>query len=196
MKKKLFLLIIISLLKIKGSITTQDEILTSEQFNMSHFILFQCIDSIKDCSNHGECDTNKNDCICFHGYSTYFSNYTHHFTQNPRCNYQVKKQLYALIIASFISFGMVHFYLENYLIGYFQLSLFTLICLINSFLIVKLSLKHLKSNSESQLSSTMIQIILIIFLSFVFILWYIIDIIMIITNMYRDSNNQEMALIL
>jgi len=195
MKKKYYFLFLI-ILKSVSNLTLKNELLSKEQFNMSHYILFLCSDSIKDCSNHGECDSENKDCICFHGYSTFFSNFTNHFTQIPRCNYKVKKQLYALVIACFMSFGMVHFYLENYLIGYFQLSLFLLIFLINSFLIVKLSLKHLKNNSESQLSSTMIQIIVIIFLSFVFILWYIIDIIMILTNMYRDANNQEMAIIL
>ena len=190
-----FLLTLLTLLSIfeqnKNNVS-----ISQEKFNLTSYIIFECNNSINDCSNHGECLEDKTDCKCFHGFSTYFLNYTEHFNQSPRCNYKMKKQLNALIIACFMSFGIVHFYLENNYIGFFQLFLFTFIFFTNSFLIIRLSLKHLKNHTSNALSASILQVILIIFLSFVFILWYIFDIIMIVLNMYRDTSNQEIAIIL
>jgi hypothetical protein len=196
--KFFFILIILHFLTIIFSqeIDLKKETQSSGKFNISNFDVFECNDPLQDCSNNGECEEDKKDCICFHGYSTFFSNHTDHFTQAPRCNYKSKRQLYALVIASFISFGMVHFYLENYLIGYFQLVIFTFIFLMNCFLIIGLSMKHLKHTTPAEMSHTLIQIITIAFFTFVFILWYIFDIIMVISNMYRDGNNQELTILL
>ena len=191
-------LIIQQLLIIQVLLQTQTDKdnLSSETFNTSKLVLFGCNNPIKDCQNHGVCEADRKDCNCFNGYSTYFTNYTNHFDQVPRCNYKLKKQLYALVIASFLSFGMVHFYLENYLIGYLQLILFMLIFITNIFFTIRLSLKHIKSTSPNELRSSLIKVILVLFFSFIFLLWYTFDIIMVILNMYRDSYNMELALIL
>lgn len=193
-KTRFLLTIILFLCKFRRIKT--NESLSLENVDISSFLLFECKDSIIDCSNNGECDIDKKDCKCFKGYSTYFNNYKDHFNQSPRCNYRNKKQLYALFFAIFFSFGVLHFYLENYFIGYLQLSIFLMIFLTNSFIIIRLSLKHLKnSNYANFLSGTLLQLLIIMFLSFVLILWYTIDIIMIILNKYRDNFNQELTLI-
>ena len=194
-KNNLHLILLSFLLKLIY-FTAMEIHLSSEKHNISSYKTFKCVDPIIDCSNQGSCEPDRKDCVCFQGYSTFFQNFTDYFTQIPRCNYRKKRQLYALVLACFISFGVSHFYLENYLIGYLQFGLFSLIFMINCTLIIKLSFKHLKTNTASQISSTVIQVIVISFLSFVFILWYIIDIVMLVINVYRDANNQELTLIL
>lgn len=169
---------------------------TTDKFNLSNFFPFECKNSTIDCSNNGECTLDRKDCECFHGFSTFFINFTHHFQNAPRCNYKSKKQLYALVLSCFISFGAAHFYLENYLMGYFQLGFFIFIFLYNTVFIIRLSLKHLKPVTPSEWSHTLIHGLVIFFLSCAFVVWYFFDLAMLIMNMYKDGNNQDIALFL
>ena len=100
--------------------------------------------------------------------------------------------MYALFTALFLSFGSVYFYLGNYIMGYIQLTLFLGIVVFNTFAIGKLSLKHLKILNRNQVKNSFTLIIIVVMLSAVFIFWFIFDILMILFNVYKDSQNASL----
>ena len=162
------------------------------EYDLTHIEKFICTEPQIDCSGHGVCSADKEECQCFSGYQTFFVNYTDYITNKPRCNYQSKKQVYALFTALFLSFGSVYFYLGNYIMGYIQLTLFLGIVVFNTFAIGKLSLKHLKILNRNQVKNSFTLIIIVVMLSSVFIFWFIFDILMILFNVYKDSQNASL----
>ena len=92
----------------------------SADYDITKIKQFNCTDSLKHCSGKGICSSTKDNCECFKGYQTYFSNFDSYINNTPRCNYQSKNQNYALMLSIFLTFGSVHFYLGHNLIGFFQ----------------------------------------------------------------------------
>lgn len=166
--------------------------LTQEAYNITEEMEFVCNDPIIDCSNRGECNIDQTDCICFEGFITRITNYTDLYGNKPRCNYKAKKQIYALVLSLFLSFGSVHFYLGNTILGYTQLTLFTLIFIYNVLNIINLSLKHIKKTNSNEIKMSISIVITMFCLSFIFFIWYIFDAIMVIFNIYTDKNQVSM----
>jgi hypothetical protein len=165
------------------------EELFTEKYNITVLEKFKCADPIKDCNNNGRCNDNSTDCDCFEGYTTYFEDKLIFFSNATRCNYPVKSQLYALAFGLFVSFGSVHFYLGNYIVGYVQMAIFLIVFSVNMILIVKLSFKHLKSVTMDQYKQSLKSFLIMAMLIFIFLFWYMFDLFMIIFNIYRDENN-------
>jgi hypothetical protein len=165
-------------------------------FDITKIEKFNCTNSLINCSGNGKCSKTKDNCECFKGYQTYFSNFDSYINNTPRCNYKSKNQNYALMLSIFLTFGSVHFYLGHNLIGFFQLILFLFSLIFGSFVVSKLSIKHLKKVNRSQAKNSFTYIILMLLFSFVFLFWYVFDIIMVFYNIYRDANNAPMELFL
>ena len=159
------------------------------EYDLNKVEKFTCQNPLIDCSGYGTCSSQGDECICIDGYQTHFVNFSDYISNKPRCNYKSKKQLYALIAAMFISFGSLHFYLGNYIIGYIQLGVFLIIILCNTVLISKLSIKHLKKLNRSEIKNSFSLIIIMILLSLVFLFWFVFDLLMVFFNVYKDKNN-------
>lgn len=166
-------------------------IMICESHNITDIVYFRCRDSISDCSNHGVCSNDEDDCICFGGYITYFED-KNYYSKRPRCNYKQRNQIYALVFSLFISFGSSHFYLGNNIVGYIQMLLFAVIFVFNVIAIYKLSMKHIRPITAIQLKQSLCTGLFVTFSLFIFLMWYIFDIFMIIFAIYKDENNVEM----
>ncbi|MCQ2818222.1 MAG: DUF4149 domain-containing protein [archaeon] len=153
---------------------------------------FECNSSFEDCSGHGICSKDKEECICFEGYQTYFTSIDDYMNNKPRCNYKSKQQLYALIFAFFISFGSVYFYLGRYILGSLQLIIFSIIFCTNAYLVSKLSIKHLKKLERNEIKKSFKLILILVLFMVIFIFWYIFDLFMVYFNIYKDSNNAKL----
>jgi hypothetical protein len=165
--------------------------LTQDVYNITNFKYFECFDSSKDCSNAGICTKENDNCLCFEGYKTVFESPEDYYSSKPRCNYNLKYQLYAITLSLFPSFGFLHFYLGNYIVGYFQFTFFVLIFIFNLGVITNLSLKHVKKVSNNEIRGTFTLMCFVSFLSCLCFLWYIFDILMVLFNIYKDGNNVE-----
>ena len=165
-------------------------------FDITKIEKFNCTNSLINCSGNGKCSKTKDNCECFKGYQTYFTDFDSYINNTPRCNYKSKNQMYALIFSIFLSFGSVHFYLGHSIIGTFQLILFLFTLIFGSVIISKLSIKHLKKVSRAEAKKSFTYIILMFLFSFIFLFWYVFDIVMVFYNIYRDGNNASMELIL
>lgn len=185
------LLNILYILKCEENQNTQ-QFLGKEEYNVTKVGYFECVDPLIDCSNSGICKPDKDDCACFDGFETNYKNINEFYSKAPRCNYRLKKQLYALILSLFISSGFVHFYLGNNIVGYIQFFVFMSIFIFNIFVIIKLSLKHIKKVNQIQYRESMALVLTMSFFTFIFFIWYIFDIFMVIFNIYRDSDNVSM----
>lgn len=161
----------------------------NEEHDLAKIEKFACEDPKRDCSGNGICSSDGDECLCFDGYQTYFNDFDDYVKNRPRCNYKSKKQLTALLLGTFLSFGSVHFYLGNYIVGYIQLFLFLLILGFNTMVIAMLSIKHLKKLNRSQIKDSFSFCIVITLLSFVFLFWFTFDLIMVFFNLYKDGNN-------
>lgn len=149
---------------------------------------FRCREPIIDCSNNGICFSNNMDCDCFPGFTTIFIDLNKFYQQNPRCNYKRKSQFIALCLSLFISFGSLHFYLGNSVLGVFQLILFASIAIFNISMIVYLSIKHIGKYNTLVLIQTANSLIVVYFFNFIMFSWWILDIWLTILNIYVDSN--------
>ena len=181
--KSLFLILIIPILK-------------CSDYDITKIKKFNCTDSIKHCSGNGICSSTKENCECFKGYQTYFTDFDSYINNTPRCNYKSKNQMYALILSIFLTFGSVHYYLGHYIIGTFQLILFVFTIIFGCIIISKLSIKHLKKVNRVEAKNSFTLLVLMFLFLFIFLFWYIFDIIMVFYNIYRDVNNASMELIL
>lgn len=164
----------------------------TEQYDTRELVYFKCEDSLTNCSGNGVCNNEKDDCICFEYFITRFDEVSDFYSTKPRCNYKLKKQIYALALSLFLSFGQLHFYLDNYVIGYMQFFLFSFIFIFNVTMIVKLSLKHIKKVNTEEYRETLSTTVIICFFVLVFFFWYLFDLFMVIFNIYKDSNGIEM----
>ena len=170
----------------------QSEKKENNNYDLNKINKFICENPEIDCSNNGKCSEDKNYCICNEGYQTYFIDFSDYLNNKPRCNYKSKKQLTALIFSLFLSFGSLHFYLGNKILGYIQLLLFIFIFMFNSIFIYKLSIKHLHKLNRMEIKNSFTIILFIVLFSFIFGFWYCFDIIMIYFNIYRDENNANL----
>lgn len=164
----------------------------STSYNLTQIEKFNCTDGAIQCSNAGVCSREKDECECFEGYQTFFVDYVDYIRNTPRCNYKSKKQLYALLCALFLSFGSVHFYLENRILGYIQLVVFTLMFIFNVIIVCRLSIKHLHKLTRPEVKSTFGYIIIITLSLLIFFFWYGFDLIMVFSNVYKDNNNAHL----
>jgi hypothetical protein len=164
----------------------------SEIYNITNLKYFKCQSSKIDCSNAGICTNDKEDCTCFDKFKTVFEQPEDYFSNRPRCNYNQKLQLYAIILALFISFGTMHFYLGNYVIGVIQTLLFVSILILNIALILRLSMKHIKTVAQVEYRHTMSTVVIMCLLALICFFWYLFDIFMLLFNVYKDSNNVEL----
>ena len=165
--------------------------LSTESYNISQIENFKCEDPSVNCSGFGICNMEKDDCQCFQGYATVFD-FDDFFENRQRCNYKLKKQIYAISLALFLSFGFAHFYLGNFVIGIFQMLTFIFIFVFGIYVTVRLSIKHTKNVTNNEFKRSLTAIVMVCFFSLVFLFWYMFDIFMILFNAYRDSNNIEM----
>ena len=168
----------------------------STDYDITKIKQFNCTDSLKHCLGNGICSATKDNCECFKGYQTYFTDFDSYINNTPRCNYKSKKQMLALILSIFLSFGSVHFYLGHSIIGTFQFILFLFNLIFGSVIISKLSIKHLKKVNRVEAKNSFTLLVLMFLFLFIFLFWYIFDIIMVFYNIYRDVNNASMELIL
>ena len=165
-------------------------------FDITKIEKFNCTNSLINCSGNGKCSKTKDNCECFKGYQTYFTDFDSYINNTPRCNYKSKNQMYALILSIFLTFGSVHYYLGHYIIGTFQLFLFVFTIIFGCIIISKLSIKHLKKVNRVEAKNSFTLLVLMFLFLFIFLFWYIFDIIMVFYNIYRDVNNASMELIL
>lgn len=168
-------------------------ILSTKSYNISQIKSFLCDDAVVQCSGNGLCNIEKDDCDCFEGYATVFD-FEDFFENRQRCNYKLKKQVYALAMALFMSFGFAHFYLGNFVIGFLQLFTFIFIFAFGIYVTVKLSIKHTKNVRNNEFKRSLTAMVMVCFFSLVFLFWYIFDIFMILYGAYRDQNNIEMLI--
>lgn len=149
---------------------------------------FNCINSNLSCSGHGECNTDKSDCICEPGFTT-FQNPNEPSKESQKCNYERKKQLKAFLFELFLGFGAGHFYTERYTIAGLKLGAFIfgifIICLF------PITAKFLSEKLESDclvLSVSCFYYLCSIGLAF----WFIYDLIMFGMNKYLDGNQIQL----
>lgn len=163
-----------------------------EVYNLTNLEYFRCEDSERDCSGSGVCSPEKDECICFEGYKTNFDRPQEYFSSKARCNYKLKKQIYAIILALFPSFGFLHFYLGNSLVGYFQMTLFLFVFVFNVVVLISTSMKHVKKVSQVEYRGTLSIMLFTCFLSVICFFWYLFDIFMVFFNVYKDKFSVEM----
>jgi hypothetical protein len=163
-----------------------------EIYNLTNLEYFKCEDSERDCSGAGVCAAEKDECICFEGYKTNFDKPQDYFSNKPRCNYTLKKQIYAMILAMFPSSGFLHFYLGNSLVGYFQMILFLFVFVFNIAVLISMSMKHVKKVTQVEYRGTLSIMLFTCFLSLICFFWYLFDIFMVFFNVYKDRESVEM----
>ncbi len=189
--------ILIRLLKCDSNIFTSSNsnsnyLSNTELYNVTKYNHFECNNSLDDCSHSGICDMEKLECTCFEAYKTVFKNPEDYFSNKPRCNYKMKRQIYAVILALFVSFGFLQFYLGNVILGLTQMVIFGLVTGINIYLITKVSIKHLKNQSQGEFRNTLSLSVMICFFSLICFFWYLFDVFMVLFNIYKDENNVEL----
>ena len=161
----------------------------NSEYDFSKLYKFNCTDSLIDCSGNGVCSEDGLKCECNTGYQTFYENYENYLMNKPRCNYKSKYQIKALLFSLFLSFGSAHFYLGHYFLGFFQFCFFSFVFIFNSIFISKLSIKHVIKLQRDDIKASFNLIIIMIILLVLFLFWYLFDIIMIYSNIYKDSNN-------
>ena len=139
-----------------------------------------------DCWDSGICSLETNTCKCYKEFITYFNNILDNHTQEDHCNYKLKKRTTALFY-SFFGFGILHFHFGNYLLGIFQLCLFSFTFLLTIYSLVYYSVEALK-NSIVNSSKNLLRLTLIVFLNILIFIWWVLDILYILMNVYTDYN--------
>lgn len=123
-----------------------------------------------------------NECLCLIGYKTVHNDRY----GNYECNYVQKSQMVAFLLEFIASFGLGHFYIQNYIIG----SIKCLFCL--AFMIITCLMPYLSSSRKKSIKiNTLIpyfQCLLIL----IFCSWQIVDSIMFGLNYYTDGAGVEL----
>lgn len=150
-------------------------------------IPFSCTDN-SSCSNQGKCLTTH--CECFSEYTTYYEDPE---IMLPKCNYEKKSSQTVLLLATFLSFGIHHVYCGHVFKGYLQLCFFlssVAVIISGIFFLTQLNIKF---TLEQLVQRCSIYIAFVLLLVFTLFFWYLFDIYIIMSGLYRDSNYIELA---
>lgn len=156
---------------------------TNNQPNSTNNQPNQSDDSVLQCGNYscpsasGRCiGLQSETCICLDTYATYPKD------SYVMCTYQRKFQLYTFLLELFITFGVGHFYAENYSIGVIK-AIFWIICYFLFFF-----LRYINKKKEENSAITLFIALLGCIFCCGMIIWQIVDIIFIAVNRYEDGN--------
>lgn len=163
-------------------------ILTENKASMRKYSIAQnIVCSIKTTCppRYGSC-ISPSECKCAYGFSNFIVNNKNLPDQNGNfCAYEQKKLIYAFLLESFLSLGLGHIYSGRYLLGYIKM----IFCL----LIVSLFLIQTYINKGVLLEGFAKQspILLVIYLIFsvVWLIWQLLDMVLIGLNQYLDGND-------
>lgn len=150
---------------------------TSSSSSQNNNFGFKCEDSI--CAyNQSKCDRNqtKAECVCLEGYKTIPLNNT------VKCNYPLKKQLTAFLLESVFTYGIGHYYTENYAMAVPKMFFwFISYCL---FIFLR---NILRTNENQEKGAFLVTFLAAIFLLLMFS-WQITDMVLYALNYYPDGN--------
>lgn len=126
---------------------------------------------------NGKCGRD-NECICAFGYTTIDDDSFGDF----KCNYKQKSQVKAFLLEFLIGFGIGHFYIGNVTLALAKLLYSSFTC----FVICQLpSFAKIKSTKRC---AYYIQLIF----GLGWVMWQIVDSIMIVMNYYKDNNGMKL----
>jgi hypothetical protein len=164
-----------------------DRLYNSEKYNTKVNykyapLIFKCNDPISDCSNRGTCSPDSNDCICDSGYTTLTGSY-------KKCTYQMKSYVIALVLETFISFGVGHLYVGNYtlFVGkflFFFFSYYFNFCVM--IFVGSINQSNVTIDTYYRTKRTFCILVPMI------IGWYIFDVVMFACMQYKDQNGIEL----
>lgn len=147
---------------------------------------FKCKNNKEDCSNNGICNLSYPECICYDDYTTYFTDILSYSKQLPRCNYKMKHRRVALLYA-IIGFGLLDFYIGNYITGGLQLIVFILILSYAIYFIYSLSIKSIQNGIRRDFKLMLKGLIISVLLIFVFF-WWLYGLLLVLSNLVIDEN--------
>lgn len=162
MKKILIILLLINF-----------EITKSRIHNPKNYIICTKINCPK---TRGRC-TRDNKCVCYGDYTTIIE-----MEGNYQCNYQQTNQSKVFILEFLLGLGAGHFYLGNYTLGLLKFS-YAFITFILTGISPCLKYNQIKNKNILYFINIM---------GLIYILWQIIDGILIAMNFYKDSNGIPM----
>lgn len=138
-----------------------------------------CTYSPVDCHNHGVCNQDGTDCVCFGGYVTYQP------PNNTQCNYEQKTQLGAFLLSFFLGyFGAGRFYVGDITLGLIKLFVPMTLTVISC---VLLCIGCCRSESGMN-CMIVITNILVVLSSIVVFCWWLADVIQFGLNAIPDEN--------
>lgn len=128
-------------------------------------------------SDKGICSL-QNRCYCFEDYATHinFGKYGNH-----QCNYERKSQMATFFLEFILSFGLGHFYLGNFSLGFIKF----LFCAFNVSIFFLLPFLSLRFNTKLWLRITPY---ILLSLTLIFCVWQVIDSILLGMNLLSDWN--------
>ena len=126
---------------------------------------------------NGKCRRD-NECICAFGYTTIDDVSFGDF----KCNYKQKSQVKAFLLEFLIGFGIGHFYIGNVTLALVKLLYSSFTCFV---------ICQLPSFAKIQSTKRCAYYIQLIF-GLGWVMWQIVDSLMIVMNYYKDSNGIEM----
>lgn len=162
-----------------------------EDKNIENFYNEFVKDVYISCLGNGLCNKESNKCECFKGYLTYFNSIIDYQTSLVRCNLKLKYQSTALFYATLISFGALHFYLGNVLLGICQLIFFLITLLLNVNIFYKGTIKLLEGNVNFNFYNISV-IAMGCFFGFLCTCWYLLDIMFVASNTYLDNDGYNL----
>ena len=142
------------------------------------------------CNKRGQCNLDQDNCDCYKGYMTSFTSVLKFQQSDSRCNFKLSYNSIAVFLSCFLSFGSLHFYLGNYFLGMMQFGYFSSTLLLNVYCLYKISTKE----SSRSIIDSIARSPMCVFGCFNQILcyiWYLFDIIFVMSNLYIDYAGNE-----
>ena len=127
--------------------------------------------------NRGKCNEN-NECICLNGFDTVNDLSKGDFY----CNYRKKSKLISYLLEFVLGFGSGHFYMGNKLLGTIKMIFTSITCLL---FCLHNSIKVITEYKKVVLPLERCMILL-------WIVWQILDGILILSGFYKDGNGNEL----
>lgn len=154
------------------------------------------------CSNNGHCfydiydfvtKTKENktpnliDCICNSGYSSY--NYNNSTSDDVKCCYERKSQLYMFLFEGLIGFGLGHFYIGKTALGLMKMIVMIGILCGSCFISICFCYKSNSNNEDHDKKNKLVSLLFFSGIC-IWVTWQLLDIILIGLNIYKDDNGE------
>ena len=132
-------------------------------------------------SSNGKCTGNFGEtCLCFNEYSSF------PWDKPEMCNYKKKKQIYALLLELFLTFGIGHFYLGN-----LDIAIPKAIFFLMGYCFVVL-LRTISKKTEENNTYTLLIALFGCINCVGMLIWHIIDVCLMGVGYYTDGNGVEL----